>query len=441
MEQPKAAPSPPGAHPSLYAGRPWTAGRCTGFGTAPESNARYRRLFDGGATTLSVTFDPPARTGHDSDAPVAPDETGGAGVTVDSLDDMRVLFAGIPLDRVSTSMTAHASAAPLLLLYQLAGEEQGVPARRLAGTIRRDVCEEYLAQGTCTFPPRSSLRLVTDILEYCRAEMPGWSALSLSGHRMAEAGASAAQEAAFMLADGIEYVRAAVSAGWDVDDVAPRLSFLFAARASSAGESAAFRAAQRIWARVMREEFGARGPASLVLRHPRAAAGGPPAPRRRPAREATGDVGAAIGELLARVEELGGAAGAVEAGFQRGEMERSAHRTTRQAGAGGRAGAGADRAPLGGEGHGGEGHGGEPHVFLCTDPDAGTRRAERTAKLRAWRCHERVGAALTGMQKAAAGTGNVLYPMKDALAAGATVGEVRDALHGVWGTRVPRDGT
>ena len=204
--------------------------------------------------------------GHDSDAPIAHGEVGKVGVAIDSIDDMRVLFDGIPLDKVSTSMTINAPAALLLLLYQLVGEEQGVPADRLTGTIQNDVLKEYIARGTYIFPPKPSLRLIADIFKYCQAEIPKWNTISISGYHMAEAGASPAQEIAFTLADGIEYVRTAVAAGMDVDDFAPRLSFFFVARTTILEEVAKFRAARRIWARVMREEFGAKNPKSLMLR-------------------------------------------------------------------------------------------------------------------------------------------------------------------------------
>lgn len=192
-----------------------------GFGTATESNARYKQLIANGTTGLSVAFDLPTQMGHDSDAAIASGEVGKVGVAIDSIDDMRVLFGGIPLDKVSTSMTINAPAALLLLLYQLVGEEQGVPADRLTGTIQNDVLKEYIARGTYIFPPGPSLRLIADIFKYCRAEIPKWNTISISGYHMAEAGASPAQEIAFTLADGIEYVRTAVAAGMDVDEFAP----------------------------------------------------------------------------------------------------------------------------------------------------------------------------------------------------------------------------
>src|SRR5690606_33056003 len=279
LGEPGAYPFTRGVYPTMYTGRPWTMRQYAGFGTATESNARYKQLIANGTMGLSVAFDLPTQMGHDSDAPIASGEVGKVGVAIDSIDDMRVLFGGIPLDKVSTSMTINAPAALLLLLYQLVAEEQGVSADRLTGTIQNDVLKEYIARGTYIFPPKPSLRLIADIFKYCRAEIPKWNTISLSGYHMAEAGASPAQEIAFTLADGVEYVRSAgaagrgaadrapaVAAGMDVDDFAPRLSFFFVARTTILEEVAKFRAARRIWARVMKEEFGARNPKSLMLR-------------------------------------------------------------------------------------------------------------------------------------------------------------------------------
>ncbi|MDX3336339.1 methylmalonyl-CoA mutase family protein, partial [Streptomyces sp. ME02-6978a] len=266
LGEPGAYPYTRGVYPSMYTGRPWTMRQYAGFGTAAESNARYKQLIANGTMGLSVAFDLPTQMGHDSDAPLAHGEVGKVGVAIDSLEDMRVLFGGIPLDKVSTSMTINAPAALLLLLYQLVAEEQGVAADKLTGTIQNDVLKEYIARGTYIFPPKPSLRLIADIFQYCRAEIPRWNTISISGYHMAEAGASPAQEIAFTLADGIQYVRTAVAAGMDVDDFAPRLSFFFVARTTILEEVAKFRAARRIWAQVMREEFGARNPKSWMLR-------------------------------------------------------------------------------------------------------------------------------------------------------------------------------
>ena len=219
-----------GVYPSMYTGRPWTMRQYAGFGTARESNQRYHELVANGTGGLSVAFDLPTQMGYDSDAPLAHGEVGKVGVAIDSLDDMLVLFDGLPLDEVSTSMTINAPASSLLLMYQLAAERQGIPGTKLTGTIQNDVLKEYIARGTYIYPPAESLRLISNIFEYCHTELPRWNTISISGYHMAEAGATPAQEIAFTLANAKEYVRAALAAGLDVDDFAPRLSFFFVAR-------------------------------------------------------------------------------------------------------------------------------------------------------------------------------------------------------------------
>jgi methylmalonyl-CoA mutase, N-terminal domain len=255
-----------GVYPTMYTQRPWTMRQYAGFGTATESNARYHQLLAAGTMGLSVAFDLPTQMGYDSDDPIAQGEVGKVGVAIDSIDDMRQLFDGIPLDKVSTSMTINAPASVLLLLYQLVAEEHGVPGTALQGTIQNDILKEYIARGTYIYPPKPSLRLVADTFAYCRTEIPNWNTISISGYHMAEAGATPAQEIAFTLANGIEYVRAAIAAGLAVDDFAPRLSFFFVARTTLLEEIAKFRAARRMWARIMRDEFGAKNPKSLMLR-------------------------------------------------------------------------------------------------------------------------------------------------------------------------------
>ena len=250
----------------MYTNRPWTMRQYAGFGTAAESNALYRDLIASGAAGLSVAFDLPTQMGLDSDAPAADGEVGKVGVAIDSLEDMRRLFRGLPLGEVSTSMTINAPAAVLLLLYQLVAEEQGIPAETLTGTIQNDVLKEYIARGTYIYPPAASLRLVSDTFAYCRTQLPRWNTISISGYHMAEAGATPAQEVAFTLSNGIAYVEAALAAGLAVDEFAPRLSFFFVARTTLLEEVAKFRAARRIWASVMRDRFGARDPRSLMLR-------------------------------------------------------------------------------------------------------------------------------------------------------------------------------
>ncbi|MFJ9119972.1 methylmalonyl-CoA mutase [Streptomyces sp. NPDC102394] len=496
LGEPGGYPFTRGVYPSMYTGRPWTMRQYAGFGTATESNARYKQLIANGTMGLSVAFDLPTQMGHDSDAPIAHGEVGKVGVAIDSVDDMRVLFGGIPLDKVSTSMTINAPASLLLLLYQLVAEEQGVPADKLTGTIQNDVLKEYIARGTYIFPPKPSLRLIADIFKYCKAEIPKWNTISISGYHMAEAGASPAQEIAFTLADGIEYVRTAVAAGMDVDDFAPRLSFFFVARTTVLEEVAKFRAARRIWARVMREEFGAKNPKSLMLRfHTQTAGvqltaqqpevnlvrvavqglaavlGGTQSlhtnsfdeaialPTDKSARLAlrtqqvlayetdvtatvdpfagsyviekmTDDVEAAAVELMQKVEDLGGAVSAIEHGFQKSEIERSAYRIAQETDSGERVVVGVNRFQLDEE---------EPYEPLRVDPAIEAQQAERLAKLRAERDQQAVDTALAALKKAAEGEDNVLYPMKDALKARATVGEVCNALREVWGTYVPSD--
>ncbi|TJZ53059.1 methylmalonyl-CoA mutase [Streptomyces piniterrae] len=485
-----------GVYPSMYTGRPWTMRQYAGFGTARESNARYRQLIAHGTTGLSVAFDLPTQMGHNSDTPIAAGEVGKVGVAIDSVEDMRVLFGGIPLDRVSTSMTINAPAALLLLLYQLVGEEEGVAGDQLTGTIQNDILKEYIARGTYIFPPKPSLRLIADIFKYCRAEIPKWNTISISGYHMAEAGASPAQEIAFTLANGVEYVRTALSAGMDIDDFAPRLSFFFVSRTTLLEEVAKFRAARRIWSRLMREEFGAKNPKSQMLRfHTQTAGvqltaqqpevnlvrvavqglaavlGGTQSlhtnsfdeaialPTDKAARLAlrtqqvlayetdvtatvdpfagsyaiesmTDEVEAAALELMTRVEDMGGAVAAIERGFQKGEIERNAYRIAQETDAGERVVVGVNRFQLDEE---------EPYEPLRVDPAIEAQQVERLAVLRHRRNEKTVTAELDALRKAAEGSGNVLHPMKEALRARATVGEVCDALREVWGTYVPTD--
>ncbi|MFJ5682535.1 methylmalonyl-CoA mutase [Streptomyces sp. NPDC093099] len=496
LGEPGAYPFTRGVHPSMYTGRPWTMRQYAGFGTAAESNARYRELIAHGTTGLSVAFDLPTQMGYDSDAPLASGEVGKVGVAIDSVDDMRVLFDGIPLDQVSTSMTINAPAALLLLLHQLVAEEQGAPGTALTGTVQNDVLKEYIARGTYIFPPQASLRLTADIFQYCRTRLPRWNTISISGYHMAEAGATPAQEIAFTLANGIAYVRTAVAAGMDVDDFAPRLSFFFVSRTTLLEEVAKFRAARRIWARVMRDEFGARDPKSQMLRfHTQTAGvqltaqqpevnlvrvavqglaavlGGTQSlhtnsfdeaialPTATSARLAlrtqqvlayetdltatvdpfagsyavermTDDVEDAAVALMARVEEMGGAVDAIERGFQKSEIERSAYAVTRETESGERVVVGVNRFTMDEK---------EPYEPLRVDPAIEARQAAGLARLRSERDRSAVDRALAELRAAAEGTANVLPPMKTALAARATVGEVCDALREVWGTYVPAD--
>ena len=485
-----------GVYSSMYTGRPWTMRQYAGFGTAAESNARYQQLIAAGTTGLSVAFDLPTQMGYDSDHPLAHGEVGKVGVAIDSIDDMRVLFGGIPLGEVSTSMTINAPASVLLLLYQLVAEEQGVPASALTGTIQNDVLKEYIARGTYIYPPAQSLRLTTDIFSYCRAEIPKWNTISISGYHMAEAGATPAQEVAFTLADGIEYVRAAVASGMDVDDFAPRLAVFFVSRTTLLEEVAKFRAARRIWARVMKEEFGATDPKSLMLRfHTQTAGvqltaqqpevnlvrvaiqglaavlGGTQSlhtnsfdeaialPTEKAARLALRtqqvlayetDVTATVDpfagsyvvesltdgledaavSLMRQIEDMGGAVAAIERGFQKGEIERSAYAVTQQIDSGERVVVGVNRFTVEEEDH---------YEPLRLDPSIGAEQVKRLQLLRAERDQPAVDAALNALRAAAAGTDNMLYPMRDALRLRATVGEVSDAIREVWGEYIPAD--
>ncbi len=496
LGEPGAFPYTRGVYPTMYTGKPWTMRQYAGFGTAAESNARYRQLLAAGQTGLSVAFDLPTQMGYDSDNAIAHGEVGKVGVAIDSVEDMRVLFGDIPLDRVSTSMTINAPAAVLLLLYQLVGEEQGVAPAQLTGTIQNDVLKEYIARGTYIYPPKASLRLITDIFAYCREEIPRWNTISISGYHMAEAGATPAQEIAFTLADGIEYVRAAVASGQGVDEFAPRLAFFFVARTTLLEEVAKFRAARRIWAHVMREQFGAKNPKSMMLRfHTQTAGvqltaqqpevnlvrvavqglaavlGGTQSlhtnsfdeaialPSEKAARLAlrtqqvlayetdvtatvdpfagsyviesmTDALEAAARDLMGRVEDLGGAVAAIEQGFQKREIERSAYDVATSIDSGERVVVGVNRFTFDEEEH---------YEPLRVDPAIEAEQAERLARLRADRDNGSVTAALDAVRAAAQGSDNVLRPMRTALSARATVGEVSDALRDVWGTYRPND--
>jgi methylmalonyl-CoA mutase, N-terminal domain len=255
-----------GVQPTMYRGRLWTMRQYAGFGTAAESNERYRYLLQQGQTGLSVAFDLPTQIGYDADDPLAAGEVGRVGVSISSLDDMRVLLRDIPLDRVSISMTINAPAAILLAMVIAVAKEQGVPVARLRGTVQNDILKEYIARGTYIFPPRPSMRLITDLFAYCGREAPRWNTISISGYHIREAGSTAVQEIAFTLADAITYVEAAIAAGLDVDAFAGQLSFFFNAHNNFIEEVAKFRAARRLWARIMRERFGAQDPRSWRLR-------------------------------------------------------------------------------------------------------------------------------------------------------------------------------
>ena len=496
LGEPGSYPFTRGVYPSMYTGKPWTMRQYAGFGTAKESNERYRTLLAAGTTGLSVAFDLPTQMGYDSDHPVSSGEVGKVGVAIDSIDDMRILFDQIPLDQVSTSMTINAPGSVLLLLYQLVAEEQGVAGDQLNGTIQNDVLKEYIARGTYIYPPQPSLRLITDIFAYCKTEIPKWNTISISGYHMGEAGASPAQEVAFTLTNGIEYVRAAIASGQDVDDFAPRLAFFFVARTTLLEEIAKFRAARRIWAAVMRDEFGAKSPKSQMLRfHTQTAGvqltaqqpevnlirvtlqglgavlGGTQSLHTNSYDEAialptvkaatlalrtqqvlafetdvcatvdpfagsyaieamTDEIEAAIRALMGRVADMGGAVAAIEQGFQKSEIENSAYAIAQGIDSGEKIVVGLNKFVADSE---------ERYEPLRVNPAIEAEQRERLRLLRENRDNAAVEAALEQMKKAAAGSDNVLYPMKDALRAKATVGEVSDALREVWGTYRPID--
>jgi len=266
LGEPGAFPFTRGIHPTMYRSRLWTMRQYAGFGTAAESNARYRYLLANGVSGLSVAFDLPTQMGYDSDHPLAAGEVGRVGVAIDSIDDMAALFEGIPMDRVSTSMTINATAIVLLALYVAAARRQGVAAGKLSGTVQNDILKEYVARGTYIYPPRPSLRIVTDIFAFCERELPNWNTISISGYHIREAGSTAVQEVAFTFAHGIAYVQAAIDRGLDVNEFGQRLSFFFNAHNRFLEEIAKFRAARRLWARIMRDRFGATNPRAQQLR-------------------------------------------------------------------------------------------------------------------------------------------------------------------------------
>jgi methylmalonyl-CoA mutase, N-terminal domain len=496
LGEPGEFPFTRGVYPTMYAGRPWTMRQYAGFSTAADSNRRYRQLIAAGSTGLSVAFDLPTQMGYDSDAPQAHGEVGKVGVAIDSVEDIHALLSGIPLDSVSTSMTINAPASVLLLLYELVAANQGIAPERLNGTIQNDILKEYIARGTYIYPPVPSLRLVADTFAYCGARIPRWNTISISGYHMAEAGATPVQEIAFTLANAKEYVRTALASGLAVDDFAPRLSFFFVARTTLLEEVAKFRAARWLWAHIMADEFGAEDPKSQMLRfHTQTAGvqltaqqpevnmarvtvqalaavlGGTQSlhtnsydeaialPSEKAARlalrtqqvlayetdlTATADPFAgsyavesmttAIRDeaagLIGQVEEMGGAVAAIERGFQKAEIERSAYQVARQIDAGERVVVGVNKFTVDED---------EGYAPLRVDPAIEQQQAERLMDLRRRRDGAAVRRCLDAVKRAAEGQDNVLYPLREALAARATVGEACDALREVWGVYRPAD--
>ncbi len=494
LGRPGEPPFTRGVYPTMYRGRLWTMRQYAGMGTAEETNRRFRYLLEHGQTGLSVAFDLPTQMGYDSDHPRAEGEVGKTGVAIDSVEDMHRLFDGIPLDRVSTSMTINATAAILLLLYELVAEERGIPPERLSGTIQNDPLKEYAARGTYIYPPKASMRLVTDIFAYCRERLPRWNTISISGYHMREAGCTAVQEVAFTLANAIAYVQAAIDAGLPVDGFAPRLSFFFACHLNFFEEVAKFRAARRMWARIMRDRFGARDPRSMMLRfHTQtggatltaqqpennivrtalealaAVLGGTQSlhtnsydealalPTERAAKIAlrtqqiiayesgvpdtadplggsyfvealTNEIEERAWAYLDKIDGMGGAVAAIEAGFYQDEIHEAAYRIQRGIESGERVVVGVNRFV--------EEEGPPPEILRVDEAEA-ARQAERVRRLRAERDAAAVERALAAVEEAARGGANLLPPMKEALRARATLGEVSDALRRVFGEHRP----
>jgi len=474
----------------MYRGRPWTIRQYAGFASAEETNERFRYLLGAGQTGLSVAFDLPTQLGYDSDDPRSAGEVGRTGVAIDSLADMETLLREIPLDGVSTSMTINAPAALLLLLYELVAEGQGVPGEALRGTVQNDILKEYIARGNYIFPPRPSMRLTTDLFAYCAERIPHWNTISISGYHIREAGSTAVQELAFTLANGIAYCDAAVAAGLSPDEFGSRLSFFFNAHNDFFQEVAKYRAARRLWAQIMRDRFGATNPKALALRF-HAQTGGSTLTAQQPennivrvavqalsavcggaqslhtnsfdealalptehaatialrtqqilATEAGGtdtadplggsyfiealtdELEAQARELIERVDELGGAVAAVERGFVQGEIEESAFRYQQEVESGARTIVGVNE------------FAGEDDVRVelqRIDPEAERRQLERTARVRAERNAEAATAALAEVRRTAQGEANLLPPIREALRARCTVGEICGELRGEFG--------
>jgi methylmalonyl-CoA mutase N-terminal domain/subunit len=484
-----------GIHPTMYLGRLWTMRQYAGMATAEETNARFRYLLEHGQTGLSVAFDLPTQMGLDSDHPRAEGEVGKTGVAIDSIEDMHRLFDKIPLDRVSTSMTINATAPILLLLYELVAEERKIATAELSGTVQNDILKEYAARGTYIYPPEPSMRLVTDLFAYCRERLPRWNTISISGYHMREAGATAVQELAFTLANGIAYVQAAIDDGLAVDDFAPRLSFFFACHMTFFEEVAKFRAARRMWAKIMAERFGAKDPRSLMLRfHTQtggatltaqqphnnivrtalealaAVLGGTQSlhtnsydealalPTEQAAKLAlrtqqviahetgvthtadplggayfvetlTNEVEARAWQYLDKIDGLGGAVAAIAQGFYQDQIHEAAFRIQQGIESGERVVVGVNRFQDPDER--------PPDVLRIREEDV-AGQLERVRALRASRDGGEVRRRLAELEAAARGPGNLLPPMREALRARATLGEVSDVLRRVFGEYHPR---
>jgi methylmalonyl-CoA mutase N-terminal domain/subunit len=491
LEPPGEYPFTRGPYPDMYRGRPWTIRQYAGFGSAEETNARFRYLLERGQTGLSVAFDLPTQLGYDSDDARAEGEVGRTGVAIDSIADMELLFDAIPLGEVSTSMTINAPAALLLLLYELVAEEQGVPGDRLRGTVQNDILKEYCARGNYIFPPRPSMRITTDLFAYCHERLPRWNTISISGYHIREAGSTAVQELAFTLGNGIAYCQAAVDAGLSPDEFGARLSFFFNAHNHFFQEVAKFRAARRLWARIMRERFGASNPKALALRF-HAQTGGSTLTAQQPENNV---VRVAVQALSA---VCGGAQSIHTNGFDEAlalPTERSARVALRTQQLLAHEAGGTDTAdPLGGAyfiealteeletraweliEHVDELGGAvaaieqgfvqheieeasyryaegvesgrvvvvgvnrfvedeqEPIELHQLDPEAERRQLERTARVRAERNADAAAAALEEIRRVARGDANLLVPMREALRVRCTIGEICNALREEFGT-------
>ena len=491
---PGTAPYTRGVYPTMYRGKLWTMRQYAGFGSAESTNLRFKFLLEAGQTGLSCAFDLPTQMGYDSDHARAEGEVGKVGVAIDSIDDMRLLLADLPLDKVTTSMTINSTAAILLLMYELVAEEQGVPSSAITGTIQNDLLKEYIARGTYVYPPRQSMRIITDIFAYCADNVPKWNTISISGYHIREAGSTAVQEIAFTLANAIAYVQAAIDAGLDVDDFAPRLSFFWNGHNNFFEEIAKFRASRRMWYKIMSERFGAKKEASKLLRfHTQtggstltaqqplnnvvrvsvqalaAVLGGTQSlhtngfdealglPTEQAARIAlrtqqiigyesgvvdtpdplagsylveslTDEVEKLAWEYIARIDEMGGAVEAIEAGFQMDEIDQSAYEYTKSIDDKERTIVGVNSFTVDVEA--------DPTV-LTVDPQLEVGQVARLKAFKANRDQAVVQARLDDVRECAKGTANLLYPMKEALRAHATLGEVSDALREVFGTYQP----
>ncbi|MEI2706843.1 MAG: methylmalonyl-CoA mutase family protein [Ilumatobacteraceae bacterium] len=483
-----------GVYPTMYRGKLWTMRQYAGFGTAQATNERFKFLLQAGQTGLSCAFDLPTQMGYDSDHPRAEGEVGKVGVAIDTIDDMRTLLHGLPLDRVSTSMTINSTAAILLLMYELVAEEQGVPASAISGTIQNDILKEYIARGTYVYPPRPSMRLITDIFAYCAANIPKWNTISISGYHIREAGSTAVQEIAFTIANGIAYVEAALAAGMDIDAFAPRLSFFWNAHNNFFEEVAKFRASRRIWYRLMTERFGATKESSKLLRF-HTQTGGSTLTAQQPenniVRVAVQSMAAVMGgtqslhtngfdealslptqqsaQIALRTQQIIGyesgvvdtpdpLAGSYFVESLTDEVERLAweYLTAIDEMGGAVAGIEAgfqqdeimeaayayaksiddDERVIVGLNKFTVEHEGEPTLFPI-DPSLERGQRERLAGFKADRDHALVQARLADLEAAARGTQNLLPVMKDALRANASLGEVSDALRTVFGVYQP----